>query len=81
VLAGELSAHYYWSELFCADNALKALIELVSLLSTTERPLSTLVKPLMKYVSSGEINFKCTHSKVIIDQLAARYKAERIDRL
>jgi phosphomannomutase len=81
VLAGELSAHYYWSELFCADNALKALIELTSLISHVAEPLSQVVKPLMKYVSSGEINFKCTQSKLIIERLAARYEAERIDRL
>jgi phosphomannomutase len=39
-LAGELSAHYYWSDLFYTDNAVRALIEMTNLLSVLAKSIS-----------------------------------------
>jgi phosphomannomutase len=72
-MAGELSAHYYWSDLFYTDNAVRALIEMTNLLSQRPTPLSELVKPLQRHSGTGEINFKTTEAKAIIDTLKSKY--------
>lgn len=72
-MAGELSAHYYWSDLFYTDNAVRALIEMTNLLSQRPTPLSQLIKPLQRHSGTGEINFKTTEAKAIIDALKSKY--------
>jgi phosphomannomutase len=57
-LAGELSGHYYFADLFFTDNALRCLIELINLISSSNQSMSELVRPLNKYAISGEMNFK-----------------------
>jgi phosphomannomutase len=79
VLAGELSAHYYWGDLFYTDNAVRALIEMANLLSMRSVALSSLIKPLQKHVGTGEINFKTTESLAIIEALKRRFAASPLD--
>ncbi len=78
-LAGELSAHYYWSDLFYTDNALRALIEMANLLSHRSDALSALIKPLQQHAGTGEINFKTKEAKAIIDALRSNYSTGTLD--
>ena len=78
-LAGELSAHYYWSDLFYTDNAVRALIEMTNLLSQRHDVLSALIKPLQQHAGTGEINFKTKEAKAITDALRSRYSAGTLD--
>lgn len=78
-LAGELSAHYYWDDLFYTDNAVRALIEMVNLQSSRQVSLSSLIQPLQKYVGTGEINFKTTESSAVIDALKQRFEGALLD--
>jgi phosphomannomutase len=78
-LAGELSAHYYWGDLFYTDNAVRALIEIANLLSERSVPLSSLITPLQKHVGTGEINFKTTESAAVIDALKQKFSASPLD--
>jgi phosphomannomutase len=73
VFSGELSAHYYWSDLYYTDNAVRVLIELINVLSATTRPLSALLEPLRTYSNSGEINFKTTDPATIMKKLATTF--------
>jgi len=57
VFAGELSGHYYFrSSNFTAESTARAVVALANILSTSDKPLSELVKPLRRYFASGEIN-------------------------
>jgi phosphomannomutase len=78
-LAGELSAHYYWGDLFYTDNAIRALIEMANLLSERLVPLSSLIAPLQKHVGTGEINFKTTESTAVIDALKQKFADSPLD--
>jgi phosphomannomutase len=73
IFAGELSAHYYWADLYNTDNALRVLVELVSLLSQADSTLSQLIQPLRVYFNSGEINFKVADVDSVMKLLAANH--------
>ena len=58
IFAGELSGHYYFKANFTAESSSMATFALANIVSASEKPLSELVKPLIKYSQSGEINTK-----------------------
>jgi phosphomannomutase len=60
IFAGELSGHYYFKANFTAESSAMATYALANIVSASDRPLSELVRPLRKYVQSGEINTKTT---------------------
>jgi phosphomannomutase len=55
---GELSGHYYFADCFGTDSGLMALIQILNLLSHSEKPLSEHIAPLRRYSASGEVNFR-----------------------
>lgn len=74
LFAGELSGHYYFKELGYIDCGLMAMIVTHNLLARKGKPLSELVRPLMKYARSGEINIAIDKPDQLIDFLASSYK-------
>jgi phosphomannomutase len=81
LFAGELSGHYYFRDLGYIDCGLMAMIAMANVLSMKGEPLSSLVRPLMKYHSSGELNLKVSRKDAIVASLAAAYKDAKTDRL
>lgn len=84
VFAGELSGHFYFSDMHSTDNAMRALIEMMNLLSDTSQPLSALVAPLQKYASSGEINLHIDNVGEALARLESCFadgKQEKLDGL
>lgn len=73
VFAGELSGHYYFKANFTAESSSMATIALANIVSASTRPLSEMIKPIMRYFASGEIN---THlsSKADADRVIAALK-------
>lgn len=56
VFAGELSGHYYFRENFFTESSGLAVLWIANLVSQSGKTLGELVKPIRKYVASGEIN-------------------------
>jgi len=81
VFGGELSGHLYFRDNFYADSAAIAFACLLSILSKQDKPLSEVMKPLYKYVQSGEINFMVEDKDAKIRELAEHYKKAKIDYL
>jgi len=81
LFAGELSGHYYFRDLGYIDCGLMAMIAMANVLSMNGKPLSSLVRPLMKYYSTGELNLQVSRKDAIIASLAARYVDAKTDRL
>ena len=79
VFAGELSGHYYFRDIGYIDCGLMAMIAMANILSMTENPLSSLVSPLMKYYSTGELNLQVSCTDAIITSLTAAYRDATID--
>ncbi len=81
LFAGELSGHYYFRDLGYTDCGLMAMIAMANVLFMNGKPLSSLVLPLMKYHSTGELNLQVTRGDAIIAVLEARYADAKTDRL
>ena len=58
LFAGELSGHFYFrfSPTLVHDDGVAALVALLDVLAAEGKPLSELVRPLLRYAASGEIN-------------------------
>ena len=66
IFGGEHSGHFYFRDNWFADSGLIAFLILLELVSTENKPLSEILKPLDHGVRSGEINstVKDTQSKL-----------------
>lgn len=74
VLGGEVSGHFYWRDFFFAESALKSLLVMLELLAHEKKSLEDLVRPLLKYVTSGEVNVNVEHTDISLDTIAAHYQ-------
>jgi phosphomannomutase len=78
---GEHSGHYYFRDNYRADSGLIAGVIVLDQMSRAAKPLSELLRPFKRYVSSGEINSRVEDAGATIEALAARYDDGRTDRL
>ena len=81
VFGGELSGHFYFRDNFFADSGAIAFARVLSVLSETDRPLSSLVAPLLRYSQSGELNFRVEDKDGAIRLIAEKYKKYKVDYL
>ncbi|KPK75855.1 MAG: hypothetical protein AMJ79_09405 [Phycisphaerae bacterium SM23_30] len=81
VFGGELSGHFYYRDNFYADSGMITLAHVLNVLSVRDKPLSELVKPLMQYASTGEVNFEVEDKEAMMEQLAQKYADGAIDYL
>ncbi len=82
IFAAEHSGHYYFRDNFRADSGLIAALFLLEAVAAAGKPLSEVVAPYDRYVTSGEINFRVDDAPAVIDQLEAIYgpDARSVDR-
>jgi phosphomannomutase len=73
ILGGELAGHYYFRDNFYGDSGVIAFLYLLRTLSGEKKPFSRIVKPLLKYPGTGEINFKTDRKDEIIDTMKDIY--------
>ncbi|HUW20780.1 MAG TPA: phosphomannomutase/phosphoglucomutase [Sedimentisphaerales bacterium] len=81
VFGGELSGHFYYRDNYYADSGMITLVHVLNIVSEATVPISELVKPLRRYHSSGEINFKVDNKQAKMDELAKKYHDGQIDSL
>ena len=77
---GELSGHTYFRDNYFCDNAVIALLEVLTVLS--EHPDETfgeLVQPLRRYHSTGEVNFEVEDKDGMIKHLARTFSDGTVD--
>ena len=81
VFGGELSGHFYYRDNFYTDSGMITLVHMLNILSATETPVSELIKPLKRYRSSGEINFKVEDKETMMKGLTNKYSRGQYDDL
>lgn len=74
VFAGELSGHYYFRENFFTESAALAALFIANLVSRSGKTLSELVKPVLRYHASGEINSTVADVEPVFERLRDKYK-------
>lgn len=70
VFGGEHSGHFYFRDFWRADSGMLAALHAIAALGENEIPLSQLLAPFNRYISSGEIN------STVSDAVAASKKIE-----
>lgn len=80
---GELSGHYYFADCFNTDSGLRALIQILNLLSASDKPMSAHIAPLRRYAATGEINFRVTDVGATLEKIESHYaqKGAALDHL
>lgn len=73
LFAGELSGHYYFRENYFAESASLAAIFVANLISKSGKTMSELVRPILRYHASGEINSKVADVKSVLGKLRAKF--------
>ena len=81
IFAGELSGHYYYRDTGFTDNAIFTMIWMLNFLASKNTPLSSLVKSLKKYNSTGEINIRIKNKESVFHALEKSYADAHIDYL
>ena len=81
ILGGELAGHYYFRENFYCDSGVITFLYVLRTLSRKKKPISELVKPLMKYPGTGEMNFKTDKKDEIIEKMKDIYSDGNISLL
>jgi len=81
IVGGELAGHYYFKDNFYADSAIIAVIEVLNAMGRSGEPLAELIKPLRKYVQTGEVNFKVEDPQALFERVQEQFKDARIDTL
>lgn len=81
--AVELSGHFYFrfGEDFLYDSAIKALIEVLNMLSKEEKTFSELVDKYMTYVKSPETNFHVDDKEKALESLKQAYKDAKLEEI
>jgi len=83
IYGGEHSGHFYFRDNWFADSGLIALLITLELVSVEGKPLSELLKPLDKWVRSGEVNSKVNDVQGKLKALEEHYgaQAQSVDHL
>ncbi len=81
VFGGELSGHFYYQDNFYADSGMITLVHMLNILSSANKPLSKLIKPIQRYYSSGEINFEVEDKEAAMKVLKRQYADGKYDDL
>jgi len=79
VFGGELSGHFYYRDNFYADSGLITLVHMLNIVSDSAVSVSELIRPLKRYFSSGELNFKVEDKEAKMNLFAKRYADAQID--
>src|SRR6266852_1682904 len=83
IFGGEHSGHFYFRDNWFADSGLIALLITLELVSVEGKPLSELLKPLDKWVRSGEVKSKVNDVQGKLKALEEHYgaQAQSVDHL
>jgi phosphomannomutase len=77
---GELSGHSYYRDNYFCDSAVITLLKVLAVVSAHERePFSTLIAPLRRYSTTGEVNFEVEDKDGMIKTLARTFSDGRVD--
>lgn len=84
-LGGELSGHFDFKEMNYAESAVLAMLRVIEIVAKERKPLSRIVKPLLKYFNSGEINISTNNLQLttndILNKLKDKYQDGKLSNL
>ena len=79
VFGVEYSGHYYFRENFNTESASLAVVSMCNIVSASKKPISGLLKPLRRYLQTGETNFRVEDKDGKMKEIEAAFKDGEID--
>lgn len=77
LFAGELSAHYYFRDMFYADNGVIPFLLVMEYLSKTDKPLSEIIAPFKEgHFMTGELNYEVKDIDAVLEKVRERYQGQ-----
>ncbi|MBN2457584.1 phosphomannomutase/phosphoglucomutase [Candidatus Woesearchaeota archaeon] len=73
LIAGEFSGHIMYKENYCIDDGLFAAVKFMSLLCTSGKDVSELLRPFKRYFQSEEINLVVDDAVLTLKRVAESY--------
>ena len=73
VFGGEHSGHFYFKDFWRADSGMLAALHAIAALGEVKTPLSKLLKPYSRYLSSGEINSQVEDAQISMTEIEAKF--------
>ena len=82
LFAGELSAHYYFRDMFYADNGIIPFLLVMEYLAKSGKKLSEIIDPFMEgHYMTGELNYEVKSIPDILEKVKQRYKKDGVENL
>ncbi|MDI3342098.1 MAG: phosphomannomutase/phosphoglucomutase, partial [Sphaerobacter sp.] len=81
IFGGEHSGHFYFRDNWYADSGIIAALTVIELLSQEGISMSEALKPLDRYVRSGEINSEVKDQQAVLRALESRFSDGQLDYL
>lgn len=81
IFAGELSGHYYFRDNYTTESSAMAVLHIANVITRRGRPLSELVRPIQRYVASGEINSEVQNPAAVLEAIRRKFHDGRITEL
>lgn len=78
---GELAGHFDFKEMNYAESAILAMLRVIEIVTKEKKSLSQIVKPLLKYFNSGEINIDIQDREKALVNIKSRYLDGTIDEM
>jgi phosphomannomutase len=79
VFAGDVVGRYYFQDNGHCESGLLAMVEVINMLTQEGKAPSELVKPLMRYASSGQRDFVNPDADATLRRMANTYEDARVD--
>jgi len=79
VFGGEHSGHFYFRDNWYADSGIIAALTVIELLSREGVSMAEALRPLDRYVRSGEINSEVRDPQTVLRRLESRYADGELD--
>lgn len=81
VFGGELSGHFYYQDMFDADNAARALCSVLAGIARLPGTVSEAIEPLRKYAQSGELNFVNDDIEATLEELREHHEDAQLSEM
>lgn len=74
IFGSEKTGHYYWRDLFCIDDGIFTLLQILKCLAFYQIPFSALIKKYQKYAAMPEQNFPVKNPQEKINTVKKRFQ-------
>jgi len=81
LFGGEFSGHYYHKSHYFCESPFFVIFTVIKKMSESRTSLSQLISPFNVYFHSGEINFKVSSPKKVIEEIEKKYEKGKISRI